>query len=93
MVNLLAAVLGGSHLKTHRLNNVSLRKLLRSPELVERLKRDAEIKRFRKNQKRDFDNAACKLRNPCFQVGKPSQKFFKYIPRPNAPAFMVPVHE
>lgn len=51
----------------------------RSDATVARLKADNAAKQARKSRKRQQDYEACKFFNPCYKIGKPSQKFYEYM--------------
>ena len=73
-------------------NDLTNEKANRSESTATRLKREAELKRWRKAQKRDFDNAATKNANKCHKEGQPSQGFLEYK-RIKGSTKMVPMTE
>jgi hypothetical protein len=50
----------------------------RTTKQVELLRVSAQLKRDVRAKKLNRDHGGCIAFNPCYKVGKPSQKFFKY---------------
>lgn len=92
MQSILVAVMG-TQVPDRRRLPVYHKPKMRSRETVERLMEEAVAKRIRKNQKRKICHYACIGFNPCYKIGKPSQKFLDYMPvRGRNGIVMMPIH-